>query len=268
MAAAVGIAILSTVAAFAPHWIAFAQRLEFEVASVKVHPGNGPMDTTPRRSGDLVQMHNTRVYSAIFYAWHLHGAYQIAGFPETPVAWEWYDLDARVGREATDDEVRLMMQSLLHDRFKLQVHRETRDVPEYELVMPKGKHKLKPSADKEPMKITIESRTFPTPSGRCMTTLWLDGAHMTCHAAPLEELVRAIGSLMRAPIADRTGIGGTYDVHMRFLRTNGKAPEAELDNPPPTLEQAIQEELGLKLEKGKGPVEVLVIDHLENPTVN
>jgi len=267
--ATVALGILALAGSLAPRWIAFAQRLEFEVASVKVHPGVGPMENTPRRSGDLLTMHNTRVYAAIAYAWHVHGSYQIVGYPETPVGYEWYDFDARIGREATDDEVRLMMQSLLEDRFKLKVHREKRDIPEFELTMPKGKHKLKASDGKEPMSVTIENRTFPQRPGQCMTTLWLDGAHMTCHSAPVEQIVSQLSNLMRAPVVDRTGITGTYDAHFRFQRTNGRAPEgADPDNPPPTLEQALQEELGLKLEKTKGPVEVLVIDHLEKPTVN
>jgi uncharacterized protein (TIGR03435 family) len=269
VAAAMALVILVLAGALAPHWIAFAQRLEFAVASVKVHPGPGQIDSAPHRSGDLVTMHNTRVYTALYWAWHLHGAYQVVGYPDTAVGMEWYDFDARIGRDATDDEVRLMMQSLLEDRFKLKVHHETREVPEFELTMPKGKHKLKPSDSKEPLSVTIENRTYPQRAGRCDTTLWLDGAHMVCHSAPIEQIAATLGAQLRSPVADRTGISGTYDLHIRFARTNGKVPaEADPDNPPPTLEQAVQEELGLKLEKGKGAVEVLVIDHLEKPSGN
>lgn len=71
---------------------AFAQRPEFEVASVKVNTKGGDIDTVPRRSGDLVMMHNTQVYSMIFYAYHLTEAYQLAGFVLfTPNEWNWFD---------------------------------------------------------------------------------------------------------------------------------------------------------------------------------
>jgi uncharacterized protein (TIGR03435 family) len=68
------------------------------------------------------------------------------------------------------------------------------------------------------------------------------------------------------PVLDRTGLMGTYDVHIRYL-PDGQIPDADIDTAP-TLAQAIQEELGLRLEKGKGPVEVLVIDHIEKPSEN
>jgi len=268
-AAAVAIAVLALTGALAPHWIAFAQRLQFEVASVKPNTANGPMDTTPRRSGDLVTWHNIRVYTAIYYAWHLHGSYQMIGYPDTAVGTEWYDLDARVGREATDDEVRLMMQSLLEDRFKLKVHREMREIPEFELVIAKGKPKLTPSEGKEPLNVTIENRTLHIPAGRCSTSLWRDGAHTVCHSASFEEITRSVSSSKRAPVVDKTGITGTYDIHFHFVPQEAKAGVYDTpEEPGPRIEQSIQEELGLKLDKTKGPVEVLVIDHLEKPAGN
>jgi uncharacterized protein (TIGR03435 family) len=71
---------------------------------------------------------------------------------------------------------------------------------------------------------------------------------------------------LTAPVVDRTGLTGTYDVNVRYIPDSRKL---DPDVPPgPTFEQALQEELGLKLEKGKGKVEVLVIDHLEKPSEN
>ncbi|HVW08029.1 MAG TPA: M56 family metallopeptidase [Bryobacteraceae bacterium] len=137
---------LTAAGILAPHWIAFAQRPEFEVASVKRNVNNGQMDVTPRRSGDLIIMHNIQPYSVIYYAYHLQGSYQMVGYQRLPDGWNWYDIDARAGAGATEDQVRLMFQSLLEDRFKLKVRRETRDVPEYELVV-KGKTKLTTSSE-------------------------------------------------------------------------------------------------------------------------
>jgi uncharacterized protein (TIGR03435 family) len=249
----------------APHWIAFAQKPEFEVASVKRNTNNGPMDVKPRRSGDLITMHNIQPYSVIYYAYHLQGSYQMIGYVRLPEGWNWYDIDARTGPEATEDQVRLMFQSLLEERFKLKVHRETRDIPEYELVIAKGKPRLTPSSD-TPMKVTIEERTFTQSPGTCGTSMWHEGFHIVCHGATMERIVAAISGDLSAPVADRTGLTGTYDLNVRYIPEERKL-DAEAE-PGPSLTDAVQAELGLKLEKGKGPVEVIVIDHIEKPSEN
>ena len=271
--AAVLLAALAVAGTAVPHWIAFAQRMEFEVASLKLNGDatgmSGQMDGFPRRSGDLVMMHNSQPYSMIYYAYHLHGAYQMVDYKRLPDGWNWYDLDARAGKDATDDQVRLMMQSLLEDRFKLKVHRETREIPEFELTVFKGKSKMTPAKD-APMTVKIQEldRVIPltTPPGQCGTTMWHEGGHMICHAATMDRILIEIRSLMRAPVVDRTGLTGTYDLNVRFM------PEDRKTDPDyttvPALPEALQETLGLKLEKGKGPVEVLVIDHIEKPSEN
>jgi uncharacterized protein (TIGR03435 family) len=71
---------------------------------------------------------------------------------------------------------------------------------------------------------------------------------------------------MRAPVVDRTGLNGSYDVNVRFIPDNRRLdPDAPFG---PTFEQALREELGLRLEKGKGEIQVLVIDHMEKPSEN
>ena len=71
-------------------------KLEFEVASVKVNTSNGPSDMRgPRRSGDLITMHNTQLCSVIYYAYHLSAAYQMVGCVPLPDGWNWYDIEAR-----------------------------------------------------------------------------------------------------------------------------------------------------------------------------
>jgi uncharacterized protein (TIGR03435 family) len=82
----------------------------------------------------------------------------------------------------------------------------------------------------------------------------------------METIVAEVGNLLKAPVVDRTGLTGTFDLHLRFIE-EGRRLEADLE-PGPSLTQAIQEEMGLKLEKTIGPVEVLVIDHMEKPTQN
>jgi uncharacterized protein (TIGR03435 family) len=82
----------------------------------------------------------------------------------------------------------------------------------------------------------------------------------------METIVAEVGNLLKAHVVDRTGLTGTYDLHVRYIPDDRKL-EAELE-PGPSLTQAIHEELGLKLEKSKGSVEVLVIDHMEKPSQN
>ncbi len=266
--AAGALAVLFAAAALAPHWIAFAQRPQFEVVSLKRNDPNVRMgmDSFPRRSGDLLVMHNTQMWSMLVYAYHIRGRYQVVGYKDFPDDWRWYDLDARIGREATDDDVRQMMQSMLEDRFKLKVHRETQEIPEYLLSLGKGKPRLSEPVEGPTMTVTIEGKNLPTRKGDCAGTLWNDGNHITCHAAGIDKLAVMLTGELGAPLADHTGLTGVYDLHIHFAPEKRRMePALELE---PTVEQAIAEQLGLKLEKGKGPVEVLVIDHMEKPSEN
>jgi len=212
-----GVAVL-VLAALVPHSTVFAQRLEFEVASVKPNTDNKTINFRgalgPDRSGDLIRFHNTQLYSIVFYAYHLSGNYQTVGFvPFSEQRWNWYDIEARTGANATDDQIRLMTQSLLEDRFQLKAHRETRDLPKYELTIAKGKPKLAPAREGQ-MTVTIEGRTLPTPSGGCSITLWTEGNHLICHAVGMDRIVSQLVSALQAPVADHTGLTGTYDVNV------------------------------------------------------
>jgi len=243
-----------------------AGRLEFEVASVKINKDNGPSDMrAPRRSGESVIMHNTLITSVIFYAYHLTGSYQIAGYKDPSQDSRWVDIEARAAANATDDQIRMMFRSLLEDRFKLKVHHETREIPAYELTIAKGKAKLMPAREAD-MIVTIEGRTFPTRAGACSTTLWREGNHIVCHAAGMETITSQLSGLLQSPVMDHTDLTGKYDLDVLYLPDNLKLGA---DAPPaPLLVDAVRESLGLKLEKVKGSVDVLVIDHIEKPSEN
>jgi uncharacterized protein (TIGR03435 family) len=241
--------------------------LKFEVASVKQNKDGGQMSgLTPLRSGDLVVFHNTQLYTLIYYAYHLTGSYQMVGFQgygNDPASW--FDVEARTGVAATDDQVRQMMRSVLEDRFKLKTHRETRNLPAYELVPGKGKPALAPASDK-PMSVTIEGRTFTQLDGACGTSSWTDGNHMVCHGAGMDKITDQLRSLLKSPLVDRTGLTGTYDLHLRYV-PDERALDPSIE-PGPSLAKAIQEDLGLVLQKATAPVEVLVIDHVEKLSEN
>jgi len=212
-----------------------------------------------------VIMHNTLIVSVIHYAYNVTGSYQIAGYKDPSDDSRWVDIEARAAANATEDQIRLMFQSLLEDRFKLKVHHETREIPGYELTISKGKAKLT-SAREGDMSLTIEGRAFPARAGACSTTLWREGNHMICHAVGMETITSQLSGLLQSPVTNHTALSGKYDLDLLYLPDNRKL---EADAPPvPLLVDAVQESLGLKLEKVKGSVDVLVIDHLEKPSAN
>lgn len=262
-----GIAAASLVlaGALAPHWIAFAQRPEFDVASVKVSDQNQDFGFTPRRVGNRVSIHMTHIATVITYAYHIP-YYQMINYDKSPIAYEWYDIDAKMSSDATEDQVRLMFQSLLEERFQLKVHREERELPEYLLTVAKGKSKMTPASSGETMKYDIHGRQGTWPKGRCADTAWKDGSRIICHAASMGEIDSSIRAELKAPLSDQTGLTGTYDLILHFIPDRMLLrPDAE---PGPSLESALKAELGLNLEKRKGPVEVLVIDRLAKPSDN
>jgi uncharacterized protein (TIGR03435 family) len=97
-------------------------------------------------------------------------------------------------------------------------------------------------------------------------SLWREGVHWTCHAAGLDKIVASIAAEKRAPAIDRTEVKGTFDFDVRYIQENRRL---DPDVPPgPSFDQALQEELGLKLQKTKASIEVMVIDHLQKPSEN
>jgi uncharacterized protein (TIGR03435 family) len=225
-----------------------AARAEFEVVSVK--PGdpafNGSSWGTP--PGRLV-LRNTTLRNLVLNAYRVI-RYQLAGGPKW-LASAKFDVDAKLPAGAPRDQVPLMEQAMLADRFKLEVHRETRTIPEWALVVAKGGPKLRVASDKED---SDSARRWTVSNTR------IEGVGV---AMPV--LADALTITVDAPVLDRTGLNGKYTFTLEFaplLDTPGG------DEMLPDIFAAVQEKLGLKLEAIKGPVEVLVIDRAEMPTAN
>ena len=146
-----------------------------------------------------------------------------------------------------------MVQALLAERFKLATHFETRELPIYELVAAKGGAKLGPAQE--------SGTTINTSNGR----IEVQGANSVAILA--EELSKVAGR----DVVDKTGIAGRYDLKLKWTPDNVTEPTL-LNGVPvdsgPSLFTALEEQLGLKLEPQKGPVPVLVIDHIEMPSAN
>jgi uncharacterized protein (TIGR03435 family) len=264
-----------------------ATRPTFEVDSVKPSLGRGFMMVRPLPGG-LTANAPVRLLMQNAYAVQ---SFQIVGGP----AWsdsDRYELDAKAAGNASRAQVFLMLQSLLEDRFQLRIHRETRELPVFALVAARSGLKLPPpkaGACEEPSSESPSEwaggRMQPPGQGqpsmlRCGTIrigLEPSGARMQGGKIPMPELVRALSMVLGRTVVDKTGFPGLFDVQLDFVpdETTPALPppppdagSASLDSRIPSILSAVQEQLGLRIEAIKGPVEVIVIDHLERPSAN
>jgi uncharacterized protein (TIGR03435 family) len=226
----------------------------FEVASVKAATpragtaGLTAMDTDPA----MVRYSNVTLKLLIAIAYRLDSRL-VQGGP----AWlddQPYDLTARLPPGTSKDRVPAMLQTLLVERFKLAVHRETTEQRVYFLVVGKNGTKLKAAqkADEQDVQQVRGNR----PAAQI-----LPGGIMG-HSMALGSFAGSLAHVLGYQVLDHTGLTGTFDINLKWI------PE-DTEGTGPSLFTAIQEQLGLKLETGKAPVEVLMVDHAERiPTEN
>jgi uncharacterized protein (TIGR03435 family) len=167
-----------------------------------------------------------------------------------------------------------MLQALLEDRFKLKVHRETREAPVYALAVAKSGSKLKPFKEGSCVLIDSGRGLYELPLSQKFCDARIGGRPgftKTLEAQGVSPAV--IGWLLRGsldrPVIDKTGLTGLFDAHMEFL-PDQTAGQTFTTDPVggPSIFTAVREQLGLSLEPGRGPVEVLVIDRVEKPSGN
>jgi uncharacterized protein (TIGR03435 family) len=206
--------------------------------------------------------------------------FQIVGGP----AWinsEGYDISAKADTNAAFEQMRLMIQSLLVDRFKLMVHRATRELPVYDIGVAKSGVKLAtPKEGSCSRRDPNEPPSAPRPGERpvCGNIGMRRGA-INGVGISMPMLAMVLSGILRRVVTDKTGFTGTFDVHLTFApddaiadanvggRLEGQVPQPA-DSAMPSIFTALQEQLGLTLISAKGPVEVLVIDHVERPSDN
>jgi uncharacterized protein (TIGR03435 family) len=182
-------------------------------------------------------------------------------------------VSARMRDLNTPDPMALRTQSLVDDRFQLRMHREIREFAVYELAVARGGSKLQLSPDQGPPEPGMLERGSlsiqRTPSG------WT----LQASAIPLSSLIAVLSNQIGTPIVDKSNLKpGLYDVSLHWApnRPPAEGPPADspanrvaLDDPEaPPIFTAVQEQLGLRLVSGKGPVEVLVIDAVQKPSAN
>jgi uncharacterized protein (TIGR03435 family) len=258
---------------------------KFEVASIKPtgSRGGGMMRPFP---GRLTASAPLRVLMEAAYQVQ---PFQIVGGPEW-VQSDGYAVDAKASGNPQHAQMMLMLQSLLADRFQLQIHRESREMPVYALVPARGGLKLPPPRDGSCVEETeVQSPLAdpgarmpppgrgPAPAPRCGgldVPLEAGGARMRGGKVPMAEFVRVLSMELGRTVKDQTGFSGVFDINLDFLpddTTPGLPPPPPgaipANTASPSIFSAVQQ-LGLRLESTKGPVEVLVIDHVERPSAN
>jgi uncharacterized protein (TIGR03435 family) len=197
----------------------------------------------------------------------LLNAYSIP-LPQLLIGPEWldsnaYDIEALAPQGSTPEQQLVMLQNLLIERFALKIHRETRELPVYEMVVAKGVPKMPVSGPKSPL-APMQQRPLPLGVGRgAMTYLGERGT--------MEQFAARLAPYVQRPTINRTGLQGEYDVTLRWTPGAQAPPAVAADAPDPGISifSALQSQLGLKLDPKRGPVEVLVIDNVEKvPTEN
>ncbi len=259
-------------------------RLEFEVASVKPSPPPGDSYSVGCKGGPgskdpgMLQCQNFSMTN------FLTRAYGMPRYALTAPEWAptvMYDITAKVPEGTTKEQVAVMLQNMLIDRFKLAAHRESKEMAKYELVVAKGGPKLKETvevpAPKEgdPPKPPARSGPsglgkdgFPVLGGTGM--IMMNGRGRLFYSNwTMAQLATQLAGQLSKPVTDATGLKGKYDVGIYWLQDSMRVSAPEADVTGPTLLQAIQDQLGLRLEAKKGPVDILVVDHVEKtPTDN
>ena len=257
--------------------------LTFEVASIK------PSGTDDRRTmmqiqpGGALRMTGTTLKMLLAFAYDVR-EFQIFGGPGW-ISTDRYDIMAKTGdapvsdtpddlRKMTDEQRRTVgeqmrerLRALLAERFRLTIHRENKEQSVYALVVAKNGSKLQVSQ----MKVGDEGR------GR----MRMGRGQLSGQGVPLDMLTGTLSNQLGRPVIDRTGLKGNFDFKLEWTPDPGQSagppgdgPRPGADAPPPpdpngpSVFTALQEQLGLRLESQKGPVEMLVIDRVEKPSEN
>ncbi|MEZ2348778.1 TIGR03435 family protein [Terriglobus sp. RCC_193] len=242
------------------------KRPSFEVASVRAH------DPGDRRNFNNFQAYpdgrftsdNSSLWMLIHYAFQLQ-PYQISGGPDW-IRSAGYDLNAKPAEAHDFDDIPLMLQGVLEDCFQLKYHWEMREQPVYNLVV------TKPGKLRESVVKTDCPRPFSHPEGIPHDAPCGDLENHTGYTKGYKlsssEFAASLSWLLSKPVVDMTNLSGHYDVELRWTPESAAIRPDISEQNTPDIFTAIQEQLGLKLQPAKGPVRLLVIDHVEKPSDN
>lgn len=255
-------------------------RPAFEAASVKVNKSGTGLVRLSTFPGRLTAV-NVTLRMLVRYAYNIQD-FQMSGGP----AWidaDRFDVEATAGSTQGFDGIRLMTRTLLGDRFKLVAHTESRELPIYVLAIARRDGRLgdqiNPAGpDCKPMTPLPGAPPPPppppggAPNTQCPSMLAVGG--ISGRKLPIDRLVATLSQFVGRRIVDNTSLTGTFDFDLKWTPDQlpgggrGPVPIAPFDADGPSLFTAMQEQLGLKLEASRGPVDVLVIDGAEKPAAD
>ena len=281
-------------------------KMEFEVASVRQNKAEGaPSSNVPLGPGDvysptggLFKATNLPLISYILFAYKVTGNpdYLVHQMPEW-VTTDRFDIQARTDvPNPTKDQMRLMMRALLADRFKFAIHNETQQLPVFALVLLKPgktgprlqphpgdvpciKSFSTPSEDSAPPPPQADSSGFPSVCGGVAAMPPSVPGRINFGARDISMKLVAttlaywgnLGGTSSRPVIDQTGLTGNVDFAFEFspeLPPGANPGSFQPDATGPTFLEALKDQLGLKLEPQKGPVEMMVVDHVDHPSDN
>ncbi|GGH07348.1 TIGR03435 family protein [Silvibacterium dinghuense] len=230
-----------------------AAPLRYDVVTVKESKSTEPITLIDSDSGDMLKVENSSLMTMLTVAFDLH-EYLIEGAPKWGQS-KHFDVQGKILdatpdqiKALTEDQRRAMFVAVLEDRFHLKTHWETRDKPEYELVVAKGGSRLKESTAKHPS------------SG-----LNWDG--MDAEMQSSGDLAKTFAFALEKPVVDKTGLTGRYDVTLKWAPLRGKPDPSPSEDIRPDIFTVVKESLGLELKPTHGPVKVLVVDSAEEPSL-
>jgi uncharacterized protein (TIGR03435 family) len=244
----------------------------FEVASVKPNTSGARASSTHSLPGGRVTMTNVTVRQLILGGYGLRGL-QLTGGPSW-IDSDRFDIDALSPENTPPEQVFPMVRTLLADRFKLVVHMETKEQPVYALVLARADKKLGPQLKESTLDCTTPRQPgSPTPCGMNTNTSNA-GGNMKGGDQTLANLAEMLANFVAdRMVIDRTGLIGKYDFELRWTSQNLQTAQPNPADGPrtqdaPSIFVALPEQLGLKLEAQRGPVEFLVIDSIQHPEPN
>src|SRR5258708_6329833 len=250
----------------------------FEVASIRPSSSEDRRPLINMQPSGRCVARNATVKRLITVAYRIKH-FQISGGPKW-IDSDFFDIAATpAGPLAKPDQFQAMLQALLAERFHLVIRRETKEMPVYALVAAKGGPKIKEALDSDPAIIDPGGRA-PEGAPRRPPITRIRRGSLTAQGIEMLAFVDTLSNFLGRAVLDRTGLSGRYDVKLQWTTDENQVamfevmgvPEGFGAPPPdplgPSLFTALQEQLGLRLETQKGPLEMLVIERVEKPSEN
>ena len=252
-----------------------AQRPTFEVASIKRNIEVSDRAFVRNEQGGRISVGNNTLRNIVRNAWRLQN-FQIVGGPDWINSERW-DIVAKAADNPQPEQLLVMLQNLLIDRFKLVIKREMRDTPIYALVLARPGGALGPQAkpsttDCAALMAAVRAGTAPPrpADGGLLCGTRTNFGRMQTNATTMADLARNLAPFAGRSVVDKTGLTGSFDLELTWSPDGPPPPGAVGDRPPPaengaSIFTALQEQLGLKLDAQRGPVDTLVIESAERP---